>query len=395
MSFYVTLPSDTQNGNPGQPQNNYTTYIYPSISIPQKYEVALTEFSYSRELDADFGTATLVRDGLFSKAQQNVTTKIIIPEDYTVQYLTVYLNSRFKTELFLDYKLESMIAYREISEGINLAKYMNHGDSNQLYYWNNKTYTWLTYDLNEYTKVQAKNHLLHQYFEYTGQTKEITSLDNKHAQSQTAYIINFKLLNTPVNVTDKEWINRGYSHISNQFENFKQFSIPTSNDLYDEIYQSFVPLFYNLGYKIEVRTNEIYYGGIKQIIKMEFDGLISQVLGIINPTLISPKLNSQIIFTGAPVTFEVNFNLRRVDQLLIYTDIIEEQHYGCHKLQVLHTFKFDSQSSAIVDSPHYVNVNKSTINSINIRICDRTGEPVKFRNTYSNVIVKLHFRPVQ
>jgi hypothetical protein len=84
-----------------------------------------------------------------------------------------------------------------------------------------------------------------------------------------------------------------------------------------------------------------------------------------------------------------------VNQLLIYTDIIEEQWYGGQKLQILHTFNFSNQSSAIVDTPHYVNVNKSCLNSINIRIYDREGEPVKFRDIYSNVIVKLHFREVQ
>ena len=90
-----------------------------------------------------------------------------------------------------------------------------------------------------------------------------------------------------------------------------------------------------------------------------------------------------------------NYDLRHVTQFLIYSDIIEEQYYGGNKLQVLHTFTFSNQVSAIVDSPHYVTVNKSNINSINIRICDRTGEPVKFRDRNSNIIVKLHFRPLQ
>ena len=31
MSFYVTLPSDTKKGIPGQPQNNYTTFMNPPI----------------------------------------------------------------------------------------------------------------------------------------------------------------------------------------------------------------------------------------------------------------------------------------------------------------------------------------------------------------------------
>jgi hypothetical protein len=77
---------------------------------------------------------------------------------------------------------------------------------------------------------------------------------------------------------------------------------------------------------------------------------------------------------------------------VIYTDIIAEQYYGGKLLQVLHTLNLSKNTAPIIDTPHYVAVNKSTLTSINIRICDRTGVPIKFLDLFSNVLVKLHFR---
>jgi hypothetical protein len=52
MSFYVSLPSDTRNGPVGQSQNNYSTFFSPS-------KVALTDFTFSREFKANYGSICL------------------------------------------------------------------------------------------------------------------------------------------------------------------------------------------------------------------------------------------------------------------------------------------------------------------------------------------------
>jgi hypothetical protein len=87
--------------------------------------------------------------------------------------------------------------------------------------------------------------------------------------------------------------------------------------------------------------------------------------------------------------------LHIINQFMVYTDIIEEQYYGGSKVPLLHTLNLNQNLQAILDTPHYLKVNKSVINSINIRITDRTGEPIKFSDKLSNVLVKLHFRQKQ
>jgi hypothetical protein len=119
--------------------------------------------------------------------------------------------------------------------------------------------------------------------------------------------------------------------------------------------------------------------------KIEFRGIIGS---IINQDPLKPSYTVTTLFDTLHFVKELNL----VNQMMIYSDIIEPQYYGGSQLQVLHTLTLSKDTPPTIDSPHYVRVNKSSITSINIRICDRTGEPIKFSDQFSNVLVKLHFR---
>ena len=81
---------------------------------------------------------------------------------------------------------------------------------------------------------------------------------------------------------------------------------------------------------------------------------------------------------------------------MILTDIIEDQYYGDVRSPVLYTINLKSSNYidtvTTYENPHYIPVNKSVINSINISIYDLSGEPLKFSDLFSIVIIKLHFR---
>ncbi len=396
MSFYVTLPSDTKKGIPGQPQNNYTTFMNPPILLPSKYEVALTEFVYSNKFDADIGTATIKRTAMFSQDQRNITTSIKLPEDYTSHLLAFYLNARFKTEMYLDYRRECIALKNDMNLKSNIAKYYynkyNEKKNHVIFNWKNGKYTILTNQstlVNQMdTSITFKNHQI----QFTRH-----KLQNPYNASEEEVFLVTCSNPLPVEKSKIEWENAGFTEIKSFFmhEKYSVYSIPNSQSEFDEVYNNFTPIFNDLGHTITIHSGNLNFADISQNVEYEFNGLISQVLNLINPMLITDELKSTVKGDVDSVNFEINYNIRRVNQFLIYTDIIEEQWYGGQKLQVLHTFNFSQQSSAIVDTPHYVNVNKSCINSINIRICDREGDPVKFRDIYSNVIVKLHFREAQ
>ena len=91
----------------------------------------------------------------------------------------------------------------------------------------------------------------------------------------------------------------------------------------------------------------------------------------------------------------VNF----IDYLMVYSDIVESQYVGDTKGQLLRvvnkTGEFNRTTEKIYEFGHYLRVNKSYINSINIDVRDPTGQQARFENRLSKVLVKLHFRPIR
>ena len=89
--------------------------------------------------------------------------------------------------------------------------------------------------------------------------------------------------------------------------------------------------------------------------------------------------------------------LEYVQQLFIYTNIIETQHVGSEKVRLLRIVQvkgeLGAQISQIFDFPHYLSLESNLIDNIRIFVCDSYGNKIKFSDERSNVIYKLHFRP--
>ena len=49
----------------------------------------------------------------------------------------------------------------------------------------------------------------------------------------------------------------------------------------------------------------------------------------------------------------------------------------------------------MIINPHYLNVNKTRIETINIEICDINGNNIQFRDFFSQIHLTLHFRKKQ
>ena len=85
------------------------------------------------------------------------------------------------------------------------------------------------------------------------------------------------------------------------------------------------------------------------------------------------------------------------DYLMVYCDIIEPQTVGDTIAPLLRTIcktgEFNRTTEKIFINPHYLAVNKSFINTINIDVRDPSGEQAKFQSNLSKILVKLHFRP--
>ena len=127
-----------------------------------------------------------------------------------------------------------------------------------------------------------------------------------------------------------------------------------------------------------------------------FSGHVCNILGIDNPTKyetdtsVEPKL--------IPFSFREN-NINIVNIMYIYSDIIEEQFVGDVKARLLRNVvtqkKFNEHVCINFNKPHYININATTINSINIKITDTKGELIKFSEFFNSVLIKLHIKDAE
>lgn len=116
--------------------------------------------------------------------------------------------------------------------------------------------------------------------------------------------------------------------------------------------------------------------------------------------VIKKILDFKQIVTPIKIVFSNKFfpdeHVNKNESFFVYLDIIEDQFVGDTRAPLLECVTSKGSRGEAVEvrytNPHYVNLVKSEINSINIKILDSTGERIRFKNI-TNVIVKLHFRP--
>jgi hypothetical protein len=120
--------------------------------------------------------------------------------------------------------------------------------------------------------------------------------------------------------------------------------------------------------------------------KIKIEGLLANLL---NNSIIS-ELNLE-----KNESFYLPSRIQLTKFIVVYTDIIEPQFYGNVRSPILRTVNIKSQNdenSTFFDNPHYLNVNKTRIDTINIQICDLSGKHIQFRDFFSNIQITLHFR---
>ena len=127
-----------------------------------------------------------------------------------------------------------------------------------------------------------------------------------------------------------------------------------------------------------------------------FSGHVCNILGKDNPTKYetSTSVEPKII----PFSFREN-NINIVNIMYIYSDIIEEQFVGDAKARLLRNVvtqkKFNEHVCINFNKPHYININATTINSINIKITDTKGELINFSELFNSVLIKLHIKDAE
>ncbi len=105
------------------------------------------------------------------------------------------------------------------------------------------------------------------------------------------------------------------------------------------------------------------------------------------------------IFNDPNHNYFTKLVINNVPSISIYCSIIEFQNIGNQLVQLLRNMSINTDdknktySTHYFNPPHYVKVDTSLLNEINIAFFDDIGEKILF--DYGKLYVKLHFKPIQ
>lgn len=121
---------------------------------------------------------------------------------------------------------------------------------------------------------------------------------------------------------------------------------------------------------------------------LQFEGFIKNIIF---------QNNEARILNDSLHIFHMPDNINIINYIIVYTDIIESQYYGDRMSKILRSLPVktspNGELSTVFDNNHYVNINSTYINSINIEIRDIFGNLIRFDDFFSYVIVNLHLKP--
>ena len=115
MSFYVTLPSNSDSSDPENTTTNYTTYYKETIKLPGEYEVALVEAIYNLSWFLPVGSI-LYSFSELNKTPEFETIPIIFHDGDSIIKLIEKLNTRLQEYVLIKKYNERYKLYKENEE---------------------------------------------------------------------------------------------------------------------------------------------------------------------------------------------------------------------------------------------------------------------------------------
>ena len=387
--FYVSLPSNvSMKEYPSNKQSNYTTLLEEPIELPINYQVALVEISNFSNFKVQLGKVSF-KNPYFGSIYENRTEKIEF-----------------------DLTLENGISLKEFCDTLNYEIENNFIKSEYLYrqkisYESDQQELKKLADLNTAKKDQKRPILnvlkKENLFEIIDTAESV--FNNKFIKSGGVYdaklfryrfanldelskFFDLVVVNSPPPRQDNHanyfidkvvWLSKD-SYIKNGSKSRRSITDDfISEDYYSKKFFDFMPTEPSTKPEIKElaeKVNKNMYEGIIPRVRyfgsntiaieahseITFEGLLSKVLN--NNDINKTTLNNSKLFSLPPY-------LQLIKYILVYTDIIEAQYFGNVRSSILRTVNIKANNQENVtffDNPHYLNVNKTRIDTINITI---------------------------
>jgi hypothetical protein len=403
--FYVSLPSNVSTKTyPNNRQSKYTTLLEEPLILPLNFQVALVEISNFSDFKVQMGKISFKNPffgNIYEYRTENIEFALSIEngislKDFCEKINYEILNNCIKTEYLYRQKLAFNLDERraQAMKLINDSKFKEKKPFLNVLKLSFKRFVVIDTSNSVFKEIFIKCGGHYDYNSKNYVFKNLKSLEiafnlivlnvpQENENNSRAYYIDKKSIISNdillVNQNDIKLLSK--RDTSNKIDPYSQdIGMNESDDftfsLTKEIWGS-LPLIKQLD------TNTIAIE-TKNFIK--FEGFISKVLN-----------NNDIEMTKISFTevFNLPINLQLIKYILVYTDIIENQYYGNVRASILRTVNIKNNKDENVtffDNPHYLNVSKTRIDTINIEICDINGNHIEFKDLFSNIFISLHFK---
>jgi hypothetical protein len=386
MSFYLTLPSNSSKQEyPENRQSNYTTLIKQPINLNGPYEVALVDITYSPQITIELGYIHVPNPFVnitepWADRDQTLEIKITAMNgDTSEKFFYILTNEIIKLNMYNEYLFRYNCAFepsRKQRDKIALLMADQKRKSSE-----------------------SKDHLPHLIVFDRGPSFEIlfsdpsdefyhklfTSCGGHYNDTMEKYL--FNSVDALAKLTKLTHL-AVPSDISRHPSGFLQYL--DFNDFKEE-FESIVHLLVDASTLYVAHRTLPYFTFKQNFLEVDFKNYHGlEFFGLIKELIDDHLFGNGIIKVGFMPTLNIQ------NYAAVYCDLIADQYIGDVIAPIIRIINLGNiqgnDTITFYDNPHYVNCKKSTINSINIRILDLQGNPIKFENKFSYVILKLHLR---
>ena len=375
---FVTLRNNKEIYSENTNSNFYSDLIFP-IEANECSQVALTDFIYTNDISIDLGVLQINYNPFIHNKDQ-----YLLPEHITNIQSEIESTWKEINEINLSYAIEMYTRFYDPAtedDWTMLQRLREHEDD-------------IVKNLNLVCKCISKISSLITREEFT---YKVLIFTNEIDSDSSIYI---KLINIidQLNSLKKRQI----------FEVIFNEKIATFTELFQQLYvamgkyamqfekEIFINIKNNSDFKdiaeffLNLNLLNCNVTSIKNKIKLSFiQSMNFQVNTIINE-------NFKVVTTNNSIEFQLPQKINAIKTFYVYTNIIKDALKFQNNQQLLQIIKADGDFLEIIhkkfDNPHYLSLNKTYINSVEIQIKDAHDRLINFAST---PILKLHFQKIK
>lgn len=361
MSFFVNLKFNSD--FPGNKLSDFTSYVYPPLSLNEPFEVGLVEIFFPINYFVDYGQINVKLPSYMARHSESIESHFIETGEFSIKDEERLVNSKIE----------------KIKQTLNEEAKLFRNDQNKYLNDNaNLNNAFKKYFEKLKNQFEFITQLVREFSIKNANVKKLFDIFRSNVQMYLNYYEKLNFEDTFLNEI-KNLQNSLTKFLENEYNDFSvQFNLHDRISKKNFIYNFF--LSFSTMLNTSKLANKINF---KDDISFKFDKYFSNLIRL-------DLFTSAIHLIGSDPICVVKF-------VSISTDIIEERKNLEESSQELRTFKLEGFDGDFLEKSferiNYFAVKNSYINKIRIQIKDQHKKLLNFQS--GPILVKLHFRKIK